>query len=160
MSTIGYVDVEFADNYVATHFVSTDALRENWESLDEEDKEVLLRKSFESIESLPFTGHKLSKDQPMSFPRCPWGCTPEAVLKAQVENAVSLADSDSTEDAAFYEKLWQFGVESYSIGNLSESVSSGAWSSGSMVAHGLTSSKAQTLLKPFLQGGYSIRRAP
>ena len=42
MANIGYVDVTYADEYVATHFLSTDDLRFAWEGLSAEDKEVLL----------------------------------------------------------------------------------------------------------------------
>lgn len=152
-----YVDVAYADAYVTTHFLSTDNLRLNWETLSDDDKEVLLQRSFEAIESLPFSGHKSDPSQPNAFPRCPYTEVPSAVKNAQVENAVSLSDSSISEDAAFYEKLWQFGVESYSIGNLSEKTSSGAWGRGSTAAHGIVSARATNLLQPYLSGGFRIR---
>lgn len=159
MADIGYVSVAYADDYVAKHFLSTDELRKTWENLLEEDKEVLLRRSFEAIESLPFTGHKTEKNQPNAFPRCPEKEVPENVKGAQVENAVTLSDTSATEDAAFYEKLWQFGVESYSIGNLSERTSEGAWGrgSGSSLSSGIISAKAIRMLQPYVTGGYTIR---
>ena len=49
MAVIGYVDLEYANEYVNLHFLSTDDIRFSWEGLPDEDKEVLLRKSFESI---------------------------------------------------------------------------------------------------------------
>ena len=118
---------------------------------------LLMQRSFEAIESLPFSGHKLDPLQPNAFPRCPQVEVPTAIKNAQVENAVSLSDSSTSEDAAFYEKLWQFGVESYSIGNLSEKTSSGAWGRGSTTAHGIVSARASNLLQPYLHGGYEIR---
>lgn len=157
MADIGYVDVAYADEYVSLHFLSTDELRLSWEELSEEDKEVLLRRSFESIESLKFVGVKASPGQLLAFPRFPSREVPDAIKAAQVENAVSLSDSEASEDAAFYERLWQFGVESYSIGNLSEHTSSGAWGRGSTTANGIVSAKAARLLQPFLSGSYSIR---
>ena len=157
MANIGYVDLAYADSYVAAHFLSTDELRETWEGLDEMDKEVLLRRSFESLESLPFSGRKTDPKQPNAFPRCPYEEVPEAIKNAQVENAVSLSDSAASEDAAFYEKLWQYGVESYSIGNLSERTSSGAWGRNVTASSGVISAKATNLLKPFLRGSYNIR---
>ena len=82
----------------------------------------------------------------------------EAVKYAQVENAITLSDSSASEDAAFYEKLWQYGVESYSIGNLSERTSSGAWGRNvTASSSGVISAKAINLLKPFLNGSYNIR---
>ena len=156
MADIGYVDVAYADTYIAEHFLSTNELRVNWEFLQEADKEVLLRRSFEAIEGLPFTGHKTDFSQPNAFPRCPSTEVPSAIKAAQVENAIALSDDNASEDAAFYEKLWQFGVESYSIGNLSEKTSSGAWGRGSTTAHGIISAKASQLLQPFISGSYRI----
>lgn len=156
MADIGYVDVAYADTYIAEHFLSTNELRVKWEALQETDKEVLLRRSFEAIEGLPFTGHKTDFSQPNAFPRCPSTEVPIAIKAAQVENAISLSDDNASEDAAFYEKLWQFGVESYSIGNLSEKTSSGAWGRGSTTAHGIISAKASQLLQPFISGSYRI----
>lgn len=157
MTKIGYVTIEVAHEYVIGHFTSTDPLRLEWEQLSDKDREVLLRRSFESIESLPFSGRKLDPSQPNAFPRWPSKEVPYAVIAAQVENAVSLCDDSATEDAAYYERLWQFGVESYSIGNLSESIGSGTWSGLSAGASGIVSAKAIRLLKPLLGGGYSIR---
>ena len=157
MANIGYVDLAYADSYVAAHFLSTDELRMTWEGLDEMDKEVLLRRSFESLESLPFSGRKTDPKQPNAFPRCPYEEVPEAIKNAQVENAVSLSDSAASEDAAFYEKLWQYGVESYSIGNLSEKTSQGTWGRNATTATGLVSAKAVQMLQPFVSGGYCIR---
>lgn len=157
MAVIGYVDLEYANEYVNLHFLSTDDIRFSWEGLPDEDKEVLLRKSFESIESLAFVGKKTCPAQPNAFPRYPATEVPEDIKAAQVENAVSLSDSSTSEDAVFYERLWQFGVESYSIGNLSEKTSSGAWGRGSTTANGIVSAKASRLLQPYISGSFRIR---
>ena len=155
---MSYVDVAYADEYVNTHFLSVDERRFNWEALDNNDKEVLLQRSFEAIECLPFVGRKTNPDQPNAFPRYPFEEVPEAVKYAQVENAITLSDSSASEDAAFYEKLWQYGVESYSIGNLSERTSSGAWGRNvTASSSGVISAKAINLLKPFLNVSYNIR---
>lgn len=158
MTAIGYVTLEAADDYVARHFTSNDTLRLAWENLDDEDKEVLLLRSFESIESLPLAGRKADPTQPNAFPRWPSSEVPAAVVAAQIENAVAMSDDSIVEDAAHYERLWQFGVESYSIGNLSESISSGAWSSGGTQSCGIVSARAIRLLRPYTGGGYTIRR--
>ena len=157
MADIGYVDVAYADTYIAEHFLSTNELRVKWEALQETDKEGLLRRSFEAIEGLPFTGHKTDFSQPNAFPRYPSTDVPEDVKAAQVENAVALSDSSVSEDAVFYERLWQFGVESYSIGNLSEKTSSGTWGRGSTAANGVVSAKASRLLQPYISGSFRIR---
>lgn len=157
MAVIGYVDLEYANEYVNLHFLSTDDIRFSWEGLPDEDKEVLLRKSFEAIESIAFAGRKTCSSQPNAFPRYPSTDVPEDVKAAQVENAVALSDSSTSEDAVFYERLWQFGVESYSIGNLSEKTSSGTWGRGSTVANGVVSAKASRLLQPYISGSFRIR---
>lgn len=158
MATIGYVSVEDATIYVAEHYISTDPMRALWTGLSTEDKEVLLRKSFECIERLPFTGRKTDKDQPNAFPRFPNTTVPTSIVSAQVENALSLADPTSSEDAAFYQKLWQYGVEEYKIGNLSERTSTGAWGNSLSAASGIVSAKALSLLQPYLRGSFRISR--
>lgn len=152
---MSYVDVAYADEYVATHFLSKDERRVSWEALTEADKKVLLQRSFEAIECLPLTGRKSDPQQTTMFPRCPSEEVPEAVKNAQVENAVALSDESTSEDASFYERLWQFGIESYSIGNLSESIGSGTW--GKSVGTGIISARATQLLRPYISGSYNIR---
>ena len=155
---IGYVTLEQANEYIATHYISSDPLRVGWSELNDADKSALLLKSFETIELLPFTGRKAVPGQPNAFPRWPEQEVPNQILYAQIENALSLSDSSSTDEAAHYNRLWQFGVNSYSIGDLSEHISEGAWSSGSTTsaASGIVSIVAMRLLKPFLIGNYRI----
>lgn len=157
MTTIGYVTVTYADEYVDGHFLSTDTTRLSWEGLDNGDKEVLLRRSFEALECLPYAGRKATSDQATAFPRFPQTEVPPEIMAAQIENAIASLDSEESEDAAFYEKMWRYGVQSYSIGNLSESSGSGAWGSSSPATAGIVSSKALRLLQPFVQGGFAIR---
>ena len=118
----------------------------------------MLLKSFETIESLPFAGRKAQKDQTTAFPRWPDSVVPNQVCWAQIENALTSSDTSASEEAEHYGRLWQFGVQAYSIGNLSERISEGAWSSGSTtaVASGLVSTVATRLLKPFMMGSYRI----
>ena len=157
-NTIGYVTLEQANEYVVTHYISTDNLRVSWENLTNADKEALLLKSFETIELLPFAGRKTETDQPNAFPRYPETEVPKQVKWAQIENALASSDATSSEEAEHYGRLWQFGVQSYSIGNLSERISEGAWSSGTQnsVASGLVSTTATRLLKPYLIGSYRV----
>lgn len=155
---VGYVTVEQADEYITTHYVSSDSLRTSWEALSAEDKSALLLKSFETIELLPFAGRKAEIGQPNAFPRYPDTEVPTQIMWAQIENALTSADASASEEAAHYGRLWQFGVQSYSIGNLSEHISEGAWSSGSnnAAASGIVSVTATRLLKPYLIGSYRI----
>lgn len=156
MSLIGYVALEEADAYVNTHYLTTDNLRVSWFSLSDEDKVVLLTRSFQTIELLPFAGRKLDPSQSNAFPRWPHKEVPEAIKWAQVENAVAKSDASNEEDAQHYEKLWTYGVESYSIGNLTEHVSSGTYGLRGAQATGVTSATAERLLRPYLGGGYRM----
>lgn len=159
MAVIGYVTVVEAAEYIKTRYASTDELRQAWEAMGEADQAVYLQKSFDAIETLPFRGRKFSTDQQTAFPRWPSEVVPEAVKRAQIENALTLSDATSVEEAALYDKLWKYGVNSYSIGNLSESSSNGSWgraSSNAAVAAGVTSTAAVNLLRPYLGGGFCI----
>lgn len=159
MATVGYVTVAEAAEYVRTRYASTDEPRKAWEAMDEADQAVYLQKSFDAINILPFRGRKYAVDQEAAFPRWPYAEVPNAVKYAQIENAITLTDTSASEDAAFYEKMWQYGVESYRIGNLSESSSNGSWGrsgSSSAATTSVTSAKAVNLLEPYLRGGFSI----
>lgn len=157
MSTIGYVTVEEANSYIAGHYISTDPLRVGWQALSDDDKASVLLKSFDTLEMLPFTGRKTSCDQQTAFPRNGSDVVPDKIKYAQIENALSLSDATTQEDAAFYQKLWQYGVQEYSIGNLSERTSSGTWGSGLATGSGVVSTKAMNYLQPYLRGCYQIQ---
>lgn len=156
MSLIGYVTLEEANEYVATHYLPADALRQGWHNLSDEERTILLNKSFQTIELLPFAGRKLNPDQSTVFPRWPCKEVPEAIKWAQIENALAKSDASSEEDAKHYERLWTYGVESYSIGNLTERTSTGTYSLRGAQATGVTSVIAERLLRPYLGGGYRM----
>jgi hypothetical protein len=156
MANIGYVDTAYADEYVQLHYRSTDSLRLGWEALETADKEALLRQSFEAMDLLPFCGHKSSCTQQLAFPRWPDEDVPDSVKNAQVENAVSLADTSSAEDAETYERMRRYGVTSYTIGNLSESLGSTSAETEAAL-NGIVSAKSWRLLQPYLRGCYRIR---
>lgn len=154
---LGYVTLDEADTYVSEHYTSTETFRQGWESLENADKAVLLRRSFQVIELLPFSGRKTCCDQPFAFPRWPHTEVPDSIKFAQIEQALIGADAEATEDAKQYERMWQWGVSTYTIGNLSERISRGIYGADALKKVGITSATASRLLAPFLQGGYSIR---
>lgn len=156
MSLIGYVTLDEANEYIRTHYLLTDKLRLAWDILSSEDRTILLNKSFQTIELLPLTGRKFNPDQSTVFPRWPCKEVPEAIKWAQIENALAKSDASNEEDTQYYEKLWIYGVESYSIGNLSEHVSTGSYGLRGAQATGVTSVIAERLLRPFLGGGYRM----
>lgn len=153
---LGYVTLEDANQYILENYIKSDELRVGWEALDDDDKAALLRKSFQAIELLPFSGRKTCCEQSTAFPRWPSTDVPEHIKMAQIENALSMSDTAASEDAKQYEKMWQWGVSSYSIGNLSESLSAGSYGAGAARTTGIVSAAASRLLSPFLQGGYRI----
>lgn len=153
---IGYVSLEEADEYVAKHFMSTNTIRVSWESLNDADKEVLLRNSYQAIEALPVRGRKTCTTQPNAFPRYPSDVVPAQIKEAQIANAVVLADDSSQEDASYYDKLRTYGIKSYHIGNLSETMDAPTESASASSYIGIYSQEAMRLLSPWLKGGFKI----
>lgn len=153
---IGYVTLEEANTYVKEHFISTNEMRIAWDSLSDADKQILLRNSYQAIEALPIRGRKSCITQPNAFPRYPSDTVPVQIKEAQVANAIVLADSTSQEDAAYYDKLRTYGIKSYHIGNLSETLGTPAESSSASSYMGIYSQESMRLLSPWLKGGFAI----
>lgn len=153
---IGYVTLEEADLYVATHYVEDSDERTYWEDLDDSDKQILLLTSYEAIDRLPFPGRKTYDSQETMFPRYPMNTIPRDIKAAQIENALVNANEAESEEAKQYERLWSAGVSSYSIGNLSETVGNATYGVSATAQSGITSVKAKKLLIPFLSGGFNI----
>lgn len=156
MDLIGYVTVQDADVYISSHYLSTDEVAISWFALSESDKAVLLTRAFQIIELLPFSGRKTVTGQSCAFPRWPDKTVPDRIKWAQIELALNKSDASSNEDAKYYERLWLYGVESYTIGNLSERTSTGSYTIGGAQVTGITSAEAERLLQPYLGGGYRI----
>lgn len=156
MLVIGYVTLEEANLYVATHYVEDADERTYWEDLDDSDKQILLLTSFEAIERLPFPGKKTFDSQENMFPRYPATSVPKDIKAAQIENALSQANLNESEDAKQYERLWNAGISSYSIGNLSESIGNASYGVFATTQSGISSAKAKKFLIPFLSGGFNI----
>lgn len=152
---MSYCTVEEANQYVTEHYLSTDEASTRWETLSDDDKQVLLTRAHDIIDALPLTGRKTSVDQPDAFPRCPYKGVPSAVKSAECELALSLSDEAANESLDDYRKMVDYGIQSYSIGNFSETLLS--YSKNSVeIKYGLNSSKAKQLLTPWLSGGYRI----
>lgn len=154
-----YITIEEANEYVESHYVSTDPLRKVWEDLSDDDKQIYLNVSAEAIDSLPWSGRKAHPNQEHAFPRYPSKAVPPAIKFANIENAMSSADETATDDAALYQKMWSYGISSYTIGNLSETVGTAGGNASArtqMASNGIISTKAQALLSTYLTGGYCI----
>lgn len=152
----GYVTLEEANDIVEQLFVSTSAERITWESLEDGDKQALLNRAYLRIESLPFTGTRHAPNQIQQFPRNDSLVVPDQVKYAEVTEA--LVGDRQREDNQKYALMAARGVQSYSIGKLSETFSDRS-ASATSVFDNLTSIVAvETLqyLSPWLQGGYGI----
>ena len=152
---MSYNTVEQADAYIASHYLSSDELAQQWSSLSEDDKQVLRTRAHDTIDGLPITGRKTDVAQPNAFPRYPEKDVPDAVRSAECELALSLSDEEANASLADYRKMVDYGIQSYSIGNFSETLLS--YSKNSVeIKYGLISTNAKQLLTPWLSGGYRI----
>lgn len=152
---MSYCTVEEANAYVALYFTSSDEGRVSWDALSDSDKQVLLNQAHDIIDALPIHGRKTCVDQPDAFPRFPEKEVPTAVRHAECELAVSLSDKDTNESLNEYRRMVDYGIQSYSVGNFSESLLS--YSKNSVeLRYGLISSKAKQLLTPWMTGGFRI----
>lgn len=126
------------------------------------NNEVLLRQGCALLESLQYAGRKVSTGQGLSFPRYsppvkPNVEVPKAIKQAQIEIALAFADSKTLKDHKFYEQLRAYGIQSYSMGSLSESFrSSGAALSCATSLADIPSARARQLVQRYLVKGVSI----
>lgn len=113
-----YATVEQANAYVASYYSSTNNIRIAWEALNEEDKQIILNRSEQLIDLLPFNGKPVDPKQVNAFPRYP---NPELSLErvrvAAIELALQTNGDTETQDRL---NLRAQGVKSYKIGDLSE----------------------------------------
>jgi hypothetical protein len=85
------------------------------------------------------------EDQKLAFPRYPDEEIPETVKEACCEEALALLERGNSQRR----KLQQEGVQSFTLGNMSETYAPGA-------GRGLISKEAKELLRPWLLGGVNI----
>ena len=159
MLTVGtdsYVTVEYADGYIAEHYLPESVEQKRWSDLGEGEKEIRLRLACEELEQLPWQGAARTKDQPLAFPRAPYQSStateaPPKIKNAQVELALWRSDDQTQTDVAQREQLKLEGVQSISLGSLSMSFSgNGANASASA----LTCPTVSRLVTPYIRGGY------
>ena len=135
-----YCTIEYANEYFAGRLHA-----EVWEQADESTKEKALRQATRAIDRQPLTGRKATDTQALAFPRYPDAEIPEAVKEACCEVALALLERGNSQRR----KLQQEGVQSFTLGNMSESYAAGA-------GKGLLSQEAKELLRPWLLGGVFI----
>jgi len=135
-----YIDIEEADEYFAGRLHA-----ESWGETSDADKEKALRQATKEIDRQLLKGRKATDTQELAFPRYPDTEVPEAVKEACCEIALALLERGNSQR----HKLQQEGVQSFSLGNMSETFAAGA-------GKGLLSQEAKELLKPWLIGAVNI----
>lgn len=140
IGTDSYIDIAGANEYFAGRLHA-----EVWEQADDSTKEKALRQATRVIDRQLLRGRKTNSEQKLAFPRYPDAEIPKEVQKACCEEALALLERGNSQRR----KLQQEGVQSFSIGNLSETFVTGA-------NRGLLSQEAKELLRPWLLGAVNV----
>ena len=135
-----YCTVEYADEYFSGRLHA-----ESWGETSDADKEKALRQATKEIDRQLLKGRKATDTQELAFPRYPDTEIPEAVKEACCEIALALLERGNSQR----HKLQQEGVQSFTLGNMSETYAPGA-------GRGLLSQEAKELLRPWLLFGVII----
>ena len=135
-----YCTVEYADEYFSGRLHA-----ESWGETSDADKEKALRQATKEIDRQLLKGRKATDTQELAFPRYPDTEIPEAVKEACCEIALALLERGNSQR----HKLQQEGVQSFTLGNMSETYAPGA-------GRGLLSQESKELLRPWLLGGVNI----
>lgn len=93
VGTNSYITLIEANEYIDTHYDTTNDLACYWRVLSDEEQEIWLLKSMQQLESIVLTGLKEYEDQALAFPR--YRCykeftVPQEVKDAEIENALAL----------------------------------------------------------------------
>jgi phage gp36-like protein len=135
-----YCTVEYADEYFSGRLHA-----ESWGETSDADKEKALRQATKEIDRQLLKGRKATDTQELAFPRYPDTEVPETVKEACCEIALALLERGNSQRR----KLQQEGVQSFVLGNMSETYTAGA-------GKGLLSQEAKELLRPWLLSGVNI----
>jgi len=135
-----YIDIDGADEYFAGRLHA-----ESWGQADDSTKEKALKQATKIIDRQRLNGRKTNPSQPLAFPRYPDAEIPQNVKEACCEEALALLEKGNSQRR----KLQQEGVQSFTLGNMSETYAAGA-------GKGLLSQEAKELLQPWLLGGVFI----
>ena len=137
---MSYVSLAEANEYFS------DRLRADaWAETSDADKDKALAMAAKAIDRQPLRGRKTETGQALAFPRYPDTEVPEVVKEACCEEALAMLERGNSQRR----KLQQEGVQSFSLGNMSETYAAGA-------GKGLLSQEAKELLRPWLIGALMI----
>lgn len=148
-----YVTLDEATEYIEKYYGRRDPLRIAWEEQEPRDKVILLRRAFQKINSLPYTGRPLNPKQVLPFPRETGNF--QNVKYAQTEQAMAFIDTVTQQEFDERMHLRRAGVKSYKIGDLSETFVDGNAAGSNANCFGL-SERAYNYLSCWLRGGYNI----
>ena len=135
-----YCTTEYANEYFSGRLHA-----ERWGETSDADKEKALRQATRAIDRQLLKGRKATDTQELAFPRYPDTEVPEAVKEACCEEALALLERGNSQRR----KLQQEGVQSFALGNMSETYAAGT-------GKGLLSQEAKELLQPWLLGAVNI----
>ena len=135
-----YVTTEEAEAYFANRLHA-----DVWTEAGDAEKTAALTMATRAIDRLQLKGRKADPDQALAFPRYPDTEVPEAVKEACCEEALALLERGNSQRR----KLQQEGVQSFTLGNMSETYAPGG-------GRGLLSQEAKELLRPWLIGAVMI----
>ncbi len=141
--TIGensYIDIEGADEYFAGRLHA-----ESWSGADSGTKEKALKQATKEIDRQLLRGRKTNPEQELAFPRHPDTEIPAAVKEACCEEALAILERGNSQRR----KLQQEGVQSFTLGNMSETYTPGS-------GKGLLSQEAKELLRLWLLGAVNV----
>ncbi len=136
-----YVSLAEANEYFSNR-LHVDA----WAEASDADKDKALAMAAKAIDRQPLRGRKTDPAQEVAFPRYPDTEIPKEVQEACCEEALALLERSNSQRR----KLQQEGVQSFTLGNMSETYAPGA-------GRGLLSQEAKELLRPWLLGAVNIR---
>lgn len=138
---MAYVTLEEANTYFESRLHA-----EAWTNASDTDKQKALEMATRAIDRTPLKGVKASWDQAHQFPRYPDTEVPQAVKDACCEEALAILERGNSQRR----RLQQEGVQSFSVGGLTETYWPGAR------GRGLISEEARELLRPWLLGAVDI----
>ena len=137
---MSYVNITEANEYFSNR-LHADA----WAEASDADKDKALAMAAKAIDRQLLRGRKTNPEQELAFPRHPDTEVPEVVKEACCEEAFVILESGNSQRR----KLQQEGVQSFSLGNMSETFAAGA-------GKGLLSQEAKELLRPWLLGAVNV----
>lgn len=137
---MSYVSLAEANEYFSSR-LHADA----WAEVSDADKGKALAMATREIDRQPLSGRKTVSSQPLAFPRYPDTEVPTPIKDACCEEALALLERGKSQRR----KLQQEGVQSFTLGNMSETYAPGG-------GRGLLSQEAKELLRPWLLGAVNI----